>query len=513
MATDLTVGTPTTANGSTGERLPFSAIPKRWPLVTTIQHRSAEDSQINKDARLINCYAELEPISGDYEVQKRVGVSDGNTVGGSSDTGRGMFAWSPSLASGFYPGSLYSVFANKLYKNTTPFAGTVNTVATYRWASVLGATPKLVLGNGSAAYYTDGAALTQITDVDFPASFCPGWAYLDGTLYVLRPDCGIQGSAIDDPSSWDPLNVIIARTTPGVGIALIRHLTYVVALKSTSTEPFYDAGNATGSPLARVDGAFIPYGCFDGWSVIEVDDGLHFWISAKAGTSTTLQVVKLENLKLTVVSTPPVERVLTKFFTFNPIGGDGTHAYAMKIQGHRFCVFTQLQSAFALVYDIDQNLWYEWYSLMPSGVASATSWPFVATATAVFSGVSAQFIQHRTNGKVHLVDADFVYPNDAGVLFPVDIYTGEEDFTIRRKKQLNAMIIDADQVNGSELLVRSSEDDYTNWTNFRRINLGLRLPILPGLGSFYKRAYHFRHYKNTHFRIKAAHLQMDLGTF
>lgn len=75
------------------------------------------------------------------------------------------------------------------------------------------------------------------------------------------------------------------------------------------------------------------------------------------------------------------------------------------------------------------------------------------------------------------------------------------------------MLFNGDQVTGSELMVRSSEDDFTNWTNFRTVNLGLRQPILSGLGSFFKRAYNFRHFKNTHFRIQSVDLQMDLGTF
>lgn len=491
---DISYGSSSTADGYSGERLPFSAIPKRWPLVTTNQHRSGEDSEIEKDARLVNCYAELEPMSGDYQVQKRPGTGGSVAVGSNGQSGLGIFT---PVATGI----VHSIFNNKVYRGITAYGGTVDTQGFYRWTDMNGSVANAVLGNGIEAYYVDGATLTNITDADFPASFCPGWAYLDGTLYVLRPDGGIQGSALDNPASWDPLNLIFARTAPGQGIALIKHLTYVVALKSNSTEPFYNAGNPTGSPLARVDGGFIPFGCRHAQSVAEID-GMHFWLSTTGNQSLTIQAVKLENLQLTVISTPPVERVLTKLLTTNST----IRAYALKIGGHRFYVATELNSDFALVYDIDQKLWYQWYT-------AEGLWPLVGTASGtIVSGVS-QWVQHYNTGKLYITDTDFVYPNDDGVLFPVDIYTPNVDFGIRRKKQLNAILFNADQVSGSELLVRSSEDDYTNWNNFRRVNLGLKQPILPGQGSFFKRAYNFRHYKNTHFRIQSADLQMDIGTF
>lgn len=492
---NISFGTPATASGSSGERLPFSSIPKRWPLVTTNQHRSAETAELLKDARLDNCYAELEPLSGDYQIQKRPGTGDSVTIAAST-TGLGIFGWS-TLAGG---SALYTIFNNKVYKGVTAFAGTVNTQASYRWELVgVGASQLLSFGNGFDAYYTDGVTVTHITDADFPSDFCRGMAYLDGTLYVMRFDGGIQGSAIDNPASWDPLNLIFARSAPGDGVALIKHLTYVVALKSDSTEAFYDAGNATGSPLAKVEGAFIPFGCRSADSIGEVD-GMHFWL-ALSKQSANLQIVKLENLQLSVVSTPPIERVLTEFMTVN----NSIQGYCLKILGHRFYIITELNSPFAPIYDIDQKLWYQWYS--------GTNWPFVGTGTGVVTTNFFQWFQHFSTGKVYKVDSDFVFPSDDGVLFPVDIYTPNVDFGIRRKKQLNAMLFNADQVKGSELLVRSSEDDYTNWTNFRRVNLGLKQPILSGLGSFFKRAYNFRHFKNTHFRISAVDLQMDLGTF
>jgi hypothetical protein len=74
------------------------------------------------------------------------------------------------------------------------------------------------------------------------------------------------------------------------------------------------------------------------------------------------------------------------------------------------------------------------------------------------------------------------------------------------------MRFNADQTDGSVLYVRASEDDYQTWSNFRKVDLSKKRPILTGLGTFYRRAYHFRHYCNTKFRIRSVDLQMDIGT-
>jgi hypothetical protein len=101
---------------------------------------------------------------------------------------------------------------------------------------------------------------------------------------------------------------------------------------------------------------------------------------------------------------------------------------------------------------------------------------------------------------------------DLGILFPVDIYTPNFDAGVDRIKYLSQMRINADQTPGSLLQVRCSDNDYQSWDNFRTIDLSRTRPILNDEGSFYRRAYHFRHYANTAFRIRSCDLQMDIGT-
>lgn len=463
-------------------------IPLRWPLVAQLQNRNATFS---KDAQLVNCYAEKDLMTGEYWVQKRIGFST-PLYTHAGTTGRGGFLWS-SLGGG----GLFFIFNGVVYRNDTNIGAIINRASEHRY-QLMDKASKLVFGDGGDAYYTDGATVTHIVDADFPTAFVPGWAYLDGTLYVMDFNCNIQGSAIEDPSSWDPLNVIQARMEPGLGVALMKHLSYVVALKESSTEAFYNAGNPTGSPLTRVDGGFSNYGCFLGTSVRTID-GTSVWVTSNNTISP--QVVRMDNLQIRVISTPPVERLLDGTDT-----SSATLSWVFKHAGHRFYAFSSVGANFTIVYDIDQDLWYRWTDASGNNLDIVSMFP----DNTVVGG--RHLAQGRLDGNIYIVDSCFVYTSDNGSVIPVDIYTPNFDAGVDRVKHLPMMYFNGDQVTGSVLKVRYSEDDYQTWSTFREVDLGRKKPYLSDNGSFYKRAYHFRHQGNVAFRIKTVGLQMGIGT-
>lgn len=458
------------------------AVPKRWPLVISPENRS---DSTDKDARLVNCFCEKQK-DGSYWIYKRAGLSQLSRPPAGNAAGAGMFNWL---------GDIYAVFGAVLYKNGVNI-GAVNAAGgVYRFKSCLGATPKLQLGNGLFAYnYDSGAGLVLIVDADFPVAFCKGWAYIDGTTYVMRPDAGIQGDDLNDPTSWDPLNVITAQISPDQGVFLENQLVYALAFKQFSVEVFYDAGNSTGSPLGTVQGARASYGCVSGDSVQIIDD-IAFWVCTNQSASS--QIIKMEGLKVEIISTDPVERLLD--------GADFSTVYSMQFKdiGHRFYILTVKQSNLTLVYDIDEKMWHQWTD------ASGNYFPFVATT---YDSLLRHQFQHETNGRIYLANEGFT--TDNGELITVDIYTPNLDGETRRGKQLNMMYFDADQEVGSVLQVRSNDNDYAaaKWSNFRAVDLSVERPSLDQEGTFNRRAYNFRHAKQTRFRIKAVDLQIDLCT-
>ena len=464
------------------------AIPTRWPLIIDPGNR---DEETDKDAKLVNCYVETQKRGEEteYWIYKRAGyVID--TTHSATGAGRGNFNWL---------GDIYYVFAGTLYKNGVSI-GTVNaTNGLYHFTSTLGDStlgfpPYLVFGNGVAAYYYDGTTLLQITDVDFPTSFVKGWAYMDGYLYVMRPDATIQGSAYNNPASWDSINAIKAQIEPDLGVGFEKQLVYAIAFKEWTTEVFFDAGNATGSPLGPVQGAKVGFGCANGDSIQRIDDIL-IWLSVTR--SSALQVVMMEGLKAHIVSTKPIERLLDH--------ADATTVFSwqFKDEGHAFYGVTLKNANLTLVYDMQERTWCQWTDV------NGNYFPFVA---ATYDSQRRHLFQHETSGKTYFLDRD--YTSDSGSIITVDIITPNFDANTQRKKMLGMMFFLADRAAGSVLQVRKNDSDYdaTKWSAYRTVDLSSDKPRLANNGSFSRRAYQFRHQSNTALRIRSVDLQLDLGT-
>jgi hypothetical protein len=348
-----------------------------------------------------------------------------------------------------------------------------------------------------------GSGTGTVLIANFPQNFVKGWAFLDGTLYTMDADANIFGTStlsyggiggFDDPRLWDPLNMIVARIEPDKGVYLTKHLTYVIAMKQWTVEAFYDAGNPIGSPLMPVPGAQCLYGCASADSVQQID-GTLLWMTFNRTVSP--QVARMDDLRATIISTPPIERLLDQ------VDFDNIFSWVLKHGGHRFYGLTVKSANFTIVYDLDQGLWYQWTD------ADGNYWPIVASG---YNDANKHVLQHETNGKLYKTEGDYEIPNDDGVVVPVDIYTPNYDAGVDRRKTLKVMRFNCDQKSGSKLLVRHSDDDYQTWTNFREVNLSNKRPILTDCGTFYRRAWHFRHYANTPLRIKSIDLQMDIGT-
>lgn len=460
-------------------------LPPRLPLVVITGNRN---TSYTKDARLVNCYIETNE-QGEVWVYKRPGLIEADTT--VTAIGRGAYFWQ---------GDYYTIFAGTLFRNGTSVgSGLDETNGDYRFSSILGATPKLIFGNGKKTYaYTVAGGITadlHTIDTDFPAETVKGIVYLNGATYVMQPTGQIWGSvvnSVDQPGDWTALNFISAQIEPDDGVFLAKQLVYVIAMGRWSTEVFFDAGNATGSPLGNVQGSKISYGCRVADSVQEIDDRL-FWISSTR--SAGIQVSMLDQLNHQVISTKPIDRLLQ--------GADLTSVISLrlKLNGHSFYILTLKSANITLVYDIAEGLWHQWTD------DNGNYFPYVAYT---YTADGKHILQHETTGQT--LYADLETYTDAGDKIIADVYTPIFDANTTRRKHLNIMKFVGDQESGSILYVRHSDDDYKTWSNFRRVDLSKESPMLTNCGTFKRRAYHFRHWANTPMRLQAVDVQYDLGT-
>ena len=470
---------------------PTVALPKRLPLIIEPENR---DESSLKDAKLLNAYVEKSPSTDDYWIFKRPGLEILGSV--TAGAGLGMYNWN---------GDLYSIFGTTLYKNIVAIGTVTATGGSYRFTSSLGGTPRLQIGNGYATYNWDNTTLTQISGANFPGntyadSAVKGIVYLDGSTFVMDTKAYIHGcdtpAGLNAPDQWtDVLNLLGAQIEPDRGVFLAKQLVYVLALKEWSTEVFYNAQNPVGSlTLSPVQGAKLNYGCASADSVQEVDGSL-IWIATNRSAS--VQVIVLQALKLTVISTKAIERLLSEADLTSVV------SFTLKYEGHIFYVLTLLNDNRTMVYDLVDKKWAQWTD------ANGNYFPIVAST---FSNTARVLLQHASNGKVYVFDSTFT--NDDGDVIVVEIYTPNFDGGTRRRKQMTAMEFIGDQTPGSFLQVRTNDSDYdpNHWTNFRSVDMSVIRPRLTNCGTFVRRAVHMRHAADTRLRLQAVDLQLDIGT-
>jgi len=210
------------------------------------------------------------------------------------------------------------------------------------------------------------ATVAEVTDTDFPPKDTPavgiaaGGAVLNNVLYVLDEDGDIHGSDNGDATAWTATNFINASRREDGGVYLGKHSDNLVAFGPSSIEFFYDAGNATGSPLNRRQDVAYNIGCASGESVWEVGDRM-FFVSVTAPGM--LSVHSLENFQLHKISNATIDSYLTQSIVKDgySVAGSGFAAH-----GHWFYLLTlhstpsDIVPEITLVYDAGVQRWFEW---------------------------------------------------------------------------------------------------------------------------------------------------------
>ena len=240
-----------------------------------------------------------------------------------------------------------------------------------------------VLITGASFTYTVANAPTTPATGTITASggrnTVPGIAYLNGPFYVMDGEGVIYNSGSDAPRDWMALDFVIANSIPGAGMAIARSLNYIIAFKEWSTEPFYDAKNATGSPLLPYESGLTPVGCASGTSLAEINGAL-FWIAQvrERGRS----IYQMVGIQQTRVSTPDIDRIL------NADDLATVYAYGLKIDGHALYVLTLVTSNITLVYDLVSQHWYQWTSLTLGSSKSVSSITLVGTTATIVTSTA-----------------------------------------------------------------------------------------------------------------------------
>ena len=492
----------------------------RFPLSQPIESRT---NSLLKDSYSKNCY--FETRNQTREIIKRPGTI--------------TFPVSPALSAGqaqglfAFNGNLFACTNNTLYQITPVGAsstiGTVTGVNNPISFNQTATVPYMTLHNMSHLYTvttTGTFAVASQLDTILSAiglssqGLVRGIVYLDGTTYVMTTTGRIYNSAVEDPTTWNSLNFISAEAEPDAGVGIVKHFNYLVAFGQWSTEFFYDAANATGSPLSRADSYRLEIGCANGGSIVQIEQSL-IWVGKSKEHGKSVYI--MEGLSPVKVSTSYIERYLNADQT------DDVKAYAFKIEGHTFYVMCLHNTDLTFVYDMDQKQWYNW------SISVLTPFKFNAVSGTAISGKAVAGVAVDTpgsasehyfratfytefNSNYYAIDDDsaLIYtinPNaytDSGQPIYFKVVTDIMDFGTTNPKFYRRLEIVGDKVAGT-MYVRHSDDDYQTWSTYRSIDLSASRSQIYLSGADRRRAWEFLCTSNVALRLDGAEIDFRIG--
>jgi hypothetical protein len=290
---------------------------------------------------------------------------------------------------------------------------------------------------------------------------------------------------------------ISAETHPDKLTTISRYQNNIVGHGDSTTEFFYDAANATGSPLSRNDQISNQFGCAAALSVLRIDNTTCWVARSQMGG---FCVVTLDGYTPKVISTEPIEKIL------NAEGSSMSSAYAWKVRihGHIFYVLNLTSQNRTLVYDFREGEWHEW-----SETVSAA-----ANKTQIYSATDADGtikVQHLTDGKLYLLSQSTYQDNGTAISFKY--VSPLFDAGTLKRKFMSRLELAGDVQSAGDVSVRYSDDDYSTWSTARTISMTGIHQYLVRLGSFRRRAFELTHTANYPLRLEAMEFELELGEF
>ena len=485
--------------------MPYSKSPsfstyetKRINFVINPLNRSG--SILTKDARLVNMLVEVfqtpDNVNQRVFVKSRPGLATVYTT--NNAVGRGCYYW---VVSGV--GYIISVSGDKVYSNGTlvkTLTTSTGEVGFTEFVSSTG-TVTLVMLDGTKGYVfsTPTTAPTEITDVDFPTPHIPMPVFMDGYLFVAKADTqDIYNSDLDDPLLWTTGDFISAEMYPDKIKALSKNNNYIYAVGSNSVEYFFDAANATGSPLGRHESAVQQFGTVAAATVVQTEKEVVLVGETGNGGHT---VWTIDGFKEKEIGTPAIRSI------FRAEGSNlaNAKAHCIRVSGQKLYIISL--TSVTLVYSFDTQMWSEW----TSGTTGALAFKGSHAADGP-NGMA--YLLDDSNGKVYTISED--NHTDAGTGFLCQIVTPKYDFDTFNRKFMSRFSLIGDIPDGSGagnvLQIYWTDDDYQTWSTARDLSFDYDFPCIAQLGNFRRRAFKIEYSQPYLLRLEAFEVDINKGS-
>lgn len=247
---------------------------------------------------------------------------------------------------------------------------------------------RTTLGNTQRVFYaasSDRTTWTEITDVDFTGlSLFGKMAFMDGFAFIMDGNSRIYNSDLNSLSSWAATNYIAKQIqSDGTG-GLAQLGNQIIAFGAETMEVFYNAGNATASPLEAVKqkmqrcGVYVSGGSFAYDYYATVGRRIYFRGIRSPGSGVGNYGVGLfayDGDRIEKISTPFIDAIVNDGVAS---GNAIVNVQAASFAGMEAIAFAlDLPAATTqrwLMFFPDWNEWFEWNSTVFAPIVSNNAW-------------------------------------------------------------------------------------------------------------------------------------------
>jgi hypothetical protein len=471
---------------------------ERIPLTQPIESR---DGTFNKDSFSSNCI--FENRDQKREFVKRPGLVLAKQIVSITPP-----AYTPSQGLAAYNNKLVAVINNTVYQVNPSASYAVTTIGTtststsqsYFVRSFLDS--YLFFHNKVNGYTLDtSGTLTELSGLSY-GPYVSGVVFLDNYVFVGTTANRIYNSNLGDPTTWGALNYISFTQTTDTLVGIAKHLNYLVAFGSASMQFFYDAGNATGSPLATAQSYISEIGCGNGDSIVSSDNTV-VWVGTSKSNGRSVYL--LDGTSPVRVSTDPIDKHL-EADTLNQVS-----AYLYRFNGHTLYVLTLHDTQQTLVYDLNAKQWYKWsqYSIQSSDQPNPGTYQESYFRAAFYADIgNTAYVLDDDVATVYYFSTG-TYQDNGQSIYCRTVTDIMDNGTTKRKFYGRLEII-GDKVAGT-MQVRHSGDDYTTWSSYRSIDLSASRSQVYLSGADRRRAWEFLCTDNVPLRLDGAEIDFRIG--
>lgn len=452
-----------------------------------------------KDQRFINCFTErvINSFTGKTTLYlvKRPGFASSLTPQAGS-IGNAILLWTGAAgkiisAFGATNSSIYDSSTRLVTNNgdTTVITGKARSITE---TSISDTATLFIASNDSTGwYYQPAGTVTKIADGDYPGNAglttVGGFAHMDGYAFIMTSTGKIYNSDVNSLTSWAATSFISANSYPDAGIAAVRKGDKIMAFGTESIQFFYNAGNAAGSPLSRVEPMTLRVGCVGSDAITQVKDDI-FWCGSSPQGG--LSVYHYSGTSFNRISTPEIESILLL------AGASNISLTSVMFYGRYFVIV--MASNVTFLYCLEEKEWTELQGAGPLWYKCAGLSDGSPQATYAISKTS-------TSGKVFIVNPASYTFQDNGMGYQAIIQTSLIGESNTKTFWDEVEIVGDRQTSASSLSISYNDNDYApaDYVVLGTVDLSDARPRLQRAGTSYRRSWVLTHSANTPLRIEA----------